>query len=117
MNRLQYRKRLVYAVATTEYTVGLNIITLHTEYDEALATWNAVRIGMIWELEARIKAAPYTPSHVPEDQMGGHVLRDYREQIGFLLCEDPDKIDCKYSATPIIMELLLEEEFEMDWWF
>ncbi len=114
----EYRKRPVYAVATTEYTVGLDIITLHTEYAEALATWNAVRIGMIWEFEGRIEAVTRDCSHIPADQMGGHLLRDYHEQIEFLSCEDPDEIDCKYSATPIIMELLLEEPIpESDWWF
>ena len=105
----EYRKRPVYAVATTGYTCGLDIITLHTEYEEALATWNAVRIGMIWKYEKKIQDAPSLYPDLSMKQLDNFLLRDHRKQIEFLSCENPDKIDCKCDNTPIIMELVLED--------
>ncbi len=108
----EYRKKPVYAVATTGYTVGLDIITLHSEYEEALATWNAVRIGMIWNYEKRIEYAPTLYSDMSAEERESYILKGYREEIAFLLCEDPNKINCKCDSTPIIMELFLEETVE-----
>ncbi len=104
----EYRKRPVYAVATTDYTAGLDIITLHTEYEEALAVWNAVRIGRIWHYEERIEGAPALYPEMSAEQREDFILPGYREQIEFLSCENPDKINCKSAETPIIMELVLE---------
>ncbi len=105
----EYRKRPVYAVATTDYTAGLDIITLHTEYEEALATWNTVRIGMIWDYEKRIEGASAFYPHLSAKRLEKFVLPSHRQQIGFLSCENPDKIDCESAETPIIMKLLLED--------
>ncbi len=75
------------------------IVTIHKLYENALATWHAVRIGMIWKHEAILELKDNS----------SYEVQHCEEEIKRLLCEDPEKIDFEWMPTPYIFKMGLKE--------
>jgi len=79
-----------------------NVMSVHKSYDEALATWNAIRIGLIWQRQI------FQATCIADGDVSGYYDHN-ADEIDSLLCEDPEKINNYPCDCPFIQRMELKE--------